>query len=183
MTRELLSNKLLEWMRAHARVAVAFSGVVDSTVVAAAAFRALGTNAIAVTGLSPSLAEREQADCVRLARQIGIKHLFLPTYEFEQDAYRVNDHRRCYFCKNELYRVIHSMRDVLTFDVICSGTNADDLGDYRPGLEAAASTRSNTRSRISDHQRPGNESWHSIGNLTVGTNPPPRAYQVGWRPG
>ena len=130
-------DQLLETIRGYHRVAVAFSGGIDSTVVAQAAFDALGEAAVAVTAVSESLAEGELEEAKRLAQRIGIRHRVIHTTEFSNPDYRKNNVDRCYFCKSELYNRLDSMIEVLEVDVIASGANVDDLGDYRPGLQAA----------------------------------------------
>jgi uncharacterized protein len=132
------SERLLAILRDMKRVAVAFSGGIDSTVVAKAAHEALGDNAIAITADSPSVARVEIADACRLAEQIGIEHRLIPTEEFNDSDYVRNDGARCYFCKSELYSTIEQLLPDLGMAVICSGANLDDQGDYRPGLTAAA---------------------------------------------
>jgi uncharacterized protein len=119
-------------------VAVAFSGGIDSTVVAKAAFLGLGDKAIAVTADSPSVARSELADARRLAALIGIRHEVIRTAEFDNPDYQKNDGSRCYYCKSELYDTIIARLPALGVGVVCSGANLDDLGDYRPGLTAAA---------------------------------------------
>ncbi len=119
-------------------VAVAFSGGIDSTVVAKAARLALGDRAVAVTADSPSVARAELADARRLAALIGIRHEIIQTNEFADPNYLRNDGARCYFCKSELYDAIAGRLADLGVGIICSGANLDDLGDYRPGLTAAA---------------------------------------------
>ncbi len=131
-------DQLIETIRAYGRVAVAFSGGIDSTVVAQAAFEALGDDAIAVTAVSESFAEGELEEALGLARRIGIQHRVVRTEEFSNPDYRRNNPDRCYFCKNELYGRLKAMLPELGADVITSGANADDIGDYRPGLKAAA---------------------------------------------
>lgn len=134
-------DALLEVLRGLDRVAVAFSGGIDSTVVAQAAQLALGDRAVAVTADSPSVPRSELDEAVRLARQIGIRHRIVVTEEFENSDYVRNDGSRCYFCKSELYSRIEPLLPELGAEVICSGANLDDLGDYRPGLKAAAEHR------------------------------------------
>lgn len=140
MTPELSAKKdrLLANLRALESVAVAFSGGIDSTVVAKAAFLALGDSAVAITADSASVPRREIEDAKRLAEQIGIRHLVVNTDEFSDPNYVRNDGTRCYFCKNELYRRMKLLLPALNVKTICSGANLDDLGDYRPGLKAAA---------------------------------------------
>jgi uncharacterized protein len=137
-TPELKRDHLLALLRDMRRVAVAFSGGIDSTVVAKAAFLALGDQTIAVTADSASVPRAEIAEAKSLALQIGIRHRLVTTAEFANPDYVKNDGTRCYFCKDELYRQIEGLLPLLDCDVICSGANLDDLGDYRPGLIAAA---------------------------------------------
>jgi uncharacterized protein len=140
LPRELIHkrDRLLEILRDLGGTAVAFSGGIDSTVVAQAAFLALGERAIAVTADSPSVARSELDDARRLARQIGIRHVVVTTEEFNDPDYIRNDGTRCYYCKSELYGRMETLLPELGVSVMCSGANLDDLGDYRPGLKAAA---------------------------------------------
>lgn len=131
-------DALLSCLRAMESVAVAFSGGIDSTVVAKAAFLALGPSAVAVTADSPSVARSELADARRLAQLIGIRHEVIPTQEFDDPDYVRNDGSRCYFCKSELYRQVERIAPAIGVKHIVSGANLDDQGDYRPGLKAAA---------------------------------------------
>jgi len=140
MTAELQAkrDRLLEIMRGLERAVVAFSGGIDSTVVAKAAFLALGDRAVAVTADSPSVPRSEIEDAIQLARRIGIRHRLMKTEEFRNPDYVKNDGSRCYFCKDELYSRLEGLLPELKANVICSGANLDDKGDYRPGLKAAA---------------------------------------------
>ncbi len=135
---ETKRDRLLGTVRSYGRVAVGFSGGIDSTVVAQAAHLALGEGATAVTADSPSVPRSEIAEARALARQIGIAHRVVATAEFNDPDYIRNDGTRCYFCKDELYTRIEHLLPELGAMVICSGANLDDLGDYRPGLKAAA---------------------------------------------
>lgn len=119
-------------------VAVAFSGGIDSTVVAKAAALALGERAVAVTADSPSVARRELTEACELARLIGIRHVVVPTREFDNPEYAKNDGSRCYYCKTELYSTVQWLLPELGVTLMASGANLDDRGDYRPGLAAAA---------------------------------------------
>jgi len=131
-------QQLLSLISGYRSCAVAFSGGVDSTVVAKAAQLALGDAAIAVTGVSGSLAEGELQQAVALAEEIGIRHQQLETDELANPAYAANAPDRCFHCKTELYTQLAGLAERLGVAAIASGTNADDLGDYRPGLAAAA---------------------------------------------
>ena len=132
-------DRLLDVLRGIGKTAVAFSGGIDSTVVAKAAHLALGENAVAVTADSPSVPRAEIADARRLAEaDRHSSHRRRPPTEFADPDYVRNDGSRCYFCKSELYGRIETLLPGLGVDVICSGANLDDQGDYRPGLKAAA---------------------------------------------
>ena len=131
-------DRLLALLSNYGSCAVAYSGGVDSAVVAKAAHVALGERAIAVTGTSASLAEGELEQAERLAREIGIRHERLPTEELSSAVYTANAPDRCFHCKTELYTRLDGLAERLDVAVVANGTNADDLGDYRPGLAAAA---------------------------------------------
>src|SRR5688572_23510103 len=117
---------------------VAFSGGVDSSLVAALAARALGRRALAVTAVSPAVAAGELDGARSVAESIGIAHETAATHELEREGYRRNDRDRCYHCKMELYELLRGLADRRGFAAVLSGANADDLGDWRPGLRAAA---------------------------------------------
>lgn len=134
---EELADELLAFVRKLKSCTVAFSGGVDSAVVAAAAAKALGENSVAVTADSPSLPKGELQAARELAARIGIRHNVIETQEMQSVAYRANRSDRCYHCKTELYRRLDFLRE-REFDTIVNGTNADDLQDYRPGLTAAS---------------------------------------------
>ena len=137
---ELLDQKrerLLSLLAGYGRVAVAFSAGVDSTLVAKAAQLACGEKAVAVTADSLSLADGEREEAERLAKMIGIRHRVIDTQEFTRPDYVKNAPDRCYFCKTELYTQLAGLTAELDVDVIVNGANVDDLGDYRPGMQAA----------------------------------------------
>ena len=119
-------------------VIVAYSGGVDSALLAVAAHRVLGASALAVTAVSPALAARELAAAVNLAQSFGLAHRTLQTAELEREGYAANAPNRCYFCKTELYTQLGQLAATEGFAWVVNGANTDDLGDYRPGLTAAA---------------------------------------------
>lgn len=137
----LQRERLLAEIRGYESCAVAFSGGVDSAVVAQAAFLALGSQAVAVTAVSDSLATGELDAAIALARQIGIAHRVLPTREFENPAYLRNEPDRCYHYKTELYTRLEAWLPELNVAVMANGANLDDRGDWRPGMQAAAEHR------------------------------------------
>jgi uncharacterized protein len=117
---------------------VAYSGGIDSTLVAAVATRALGPRALAVTAVSPSLPPGEAERAGRVAAELGIAHRTVRTYETVKPEYLANGTDRCYHCKTELYDVLAVVAGEAGGVTVVSGANVDDLGDFRPGLRAAA---------------------------------------------
>ena len=118
-------------------VVVAYSGGIDSATLAAVAHQVLGSAALAVTAVSPSLARRELADASELARRFEWAHQIVRTYEGDREEYARNEADRCYWCKSELFDVLGPIAKARGAHVAV-GTNLDDLGDYRPGLRAAS---------------------------------------------
>jgi pyridinium-3,5-biscarboxylic acid mononucleotide sulfurtransferase len=137
MTLTSQRDRLLDLLRSYQSCAVAFSGGIDSTVVAKAAQLALGDRAVAVTGTSHSLASGELEEATRLAALIGIRHEIIATDEFSNPAYLRNSPDRCYHCKTELYTQLDGLAQRLGVAVVANGANVDDAGEYRPGMRAA----------------------------------------------
>jgi len=116
--------------------AVAFSGGVDSTLLAAAAFRALGKRAVAVTAASPTLPSWESDDAEHYAASIGIRHVSIPVSELEEPRFAANDKDKCYYCKRFRFELLLKWAKQEGFRWVLDGSNIDDLNDYRPGMRA-----------------------------------------------
>lgn len=135
------ADRLVENVLAIGPCIVAYSGGVDSAVVAAAAQRAdlhRGDlhRSIAVTADSPSVSREQMETALRVAKELGFLHRVIETDELDREDYRVNDRQRCFYCKQTLYRALAAFAKSQGITSILSGTNADDLGDYRPGIQA-----------------------------------------------
>ena len=134
-------NRLVDFMNSMQHCVVAYSGGVDSAVVAKIAALVLGERAKAVMAVSPSVATGEVESAKTLAEEIGIDFHLIHTSEMEDPRYLKNDERRCYYCKQGLYLALKEFVREFPHTTIANGTNTDDLGDYRPGLEAARELR------------------------------------------
>jgi len=129
-------QRLLDWFKDKKGVLVAFSGGVDSTLVAYAAKTALGNKALAVTANSPLLPPGELEEAEKLAKLIGIRHKIVEVNELENEHLVENPPNRCYYCKKELMGTLLKIASEERLEVVVDGTNADDIQSYRPGIKA-----------------------------------------------
>lgn len=116
---------------------VAFSGGVDSSYLAFIANQVLGDHARVVTGISPSVSQMQQNLVKEFVEKHGLNHVIVDTREMENPSYTTNPSNRCYFCKSELFSYLNRLREEWGVDVVFDGSNRDDVGDYRPGRQAA----------------------------------------------
>src|ERR1044072_5787070 len=131
-------ERLRELFRELVSVIVAYSGGVDSSYVAYVANAELGPRAVCITGQSASLPVYQRAEIDRVGEKLGYQHGLIDTEELENPAYRANDANRCFFCKDELYSKLESVARTRGIKSIVDGSAVDDLGDFRPGRQAAA---------------------------------------------
>jgi pyridinium-3,5-biscarboxylic acid mononucleotide sulfurtransferase len=134
---ERKQDRLFTLLKELGRVMVAYSGGTDSAYLAWAAHRVLGNEAVAITADSASIPESHKRDAEMFARQVGFRHEYIPTYEFDNPDYVKNGPDRCFHCKDELFRRLEEVGRQRGIENIVYGVNVDDLGDYRPGQSAA----------------------------------------------
>lgn len=136
MIKEKLED-LKSFFRSMDKALIAYSGGIDSTLVAKVAYDVLGDQSIAVTAVSPSLLPEELDEAQEQAKIIGINHELIETEEMSNPNYTSNPVNRCYFCKSELHDKLKPLAVARDYPYVIDGVNADDLQDYRPGIQAA----------------------------------------------
>lgn len=134
--RDKIEN-LKQIITGYGKVAVAYSGGIDSTLLLKVSHDCLGEKAVAITAVSPSLPALELEQAQAIAREIGAPHFIIHSQELEDPRYLENTPSRCFFCKSEVYTQLSQRAAELGIDTLVDGTNADDVSDHRPGLQAA----------------------------------------------
>ena len=130
-------EQLLSWLGQFRSALVAYSGGVDSTYVLYAAHRVFGAEALGISSFSETVPQIQKDSALENVRIIGAPYEIIFTEEMQKEAFRINNTDRCFHCKDELYGVLKNIAGQRNFDVIVDGTNADDVGDFRPGRRAA----------------------------------------------
>ncbi len=148
-------ENLIEWFEDKRGVLVALSGGVDSALVAYAAFQKLGSSAIAVTADYKTLSQEELETAKQIYSEIGISQILLDYDELENEEFVKNDSNRCFHCRQELGTRLVDLANQRNVEFIVDGTNLDDLGDYRPGIEALK--QSGIRSPLVENKMTKNE--------------------------
>lgn len=131
-------DKLKKYIADLGSLAVGFSGGVDSSLLLAVAHEVLGERLIAVTGADASVPEREVNEAIAFCKERGIRHIICKVDPLKEEGYRHNGPNRCYFCKHGIFTEVKKIADENGIEYMAEGSNMDDIGDYRPGLRAAA---------------------------------------------
>lgn len=130
-------NSLLELLKNYKRIAVAYSAGVDSTLLLKASCEALGyDNVLAITVNSGLFPNKELQESIDFCKEQGINQIVLEVNPIENEEFRKNPVNRCYICKNDMFNRIIETSKMNGFDIVCEGSNVDDLSDYRPGMKA-----------------------------------------------
>jgi pyridinium-3,5-biscarboxylic acid mononucleotide sulfurtransferase len=137
MDLEVKLYKLKEHLKSLGSVAIAYSGGVDSTFLLKIAYDVLGDKAIAVTARSSTYPEREFNEAKAYIEKLGARHIVIVSEELEIEGFSKNPTNRCYFCKKELFTKVREVADQYGINAVLDGSNLDDTGDYRPGMQAA----------------------------------------------
>lgn len=131
-------DRLKKYIADLGSLAVGFSGGVDSSLLLAVAHEVLGERLIAVTGADASVPEREVNEAIAFCKERGIRHIICKVDPLKEEGYRHNGPDRCYFCKHGIFTEVKKIADENGIEYMAEGSNMDDIGDYRPGLRAAA---------------------------------------------
>lgn len=137
MRTEEKFNNLKSIINSLGSMVLAYSGGVDSTFLLKVASQILGGRVLAVTAISPSFPRREAEFAQKMAKDLGVEHLVIETKEMEDENFLLNQEDRCYWCKKELFLKLRQIAEEKNLAYVADGANADDVGDYRPGLESA----------------------------------------------
>ncbi len=129
-------KKLLKWFENKEKVLISLSGGVDSALVAYAANKTLGKNALAVTADYKTLSSEELTSAKNIAAEIGIEHKIIEYSELDNENFVKNDEKRCFYCRDELSNKLIELASSLQIETVVDGTQSDDMGDYRPGIDA-----------------------------------------------
>lgn len=129
-------ENLINYLKSLEGICIAFSGGVDSTFLLKVAYEALGDKVMAVTATSSTYPERELKEAINFAAQLGVKHEIIESEELDIEGFSENPVNRCYFCKKELFTKIIKIAERNDIMYVADGSNIDDLGDYRPGMDA-----------------------------------------------
>lgn len=150
MTLQEKYNYLKDYINELGSLAIAYSGGVDSTFLLKVAYDVLGDKVIAVTATSSTYPQREFEEAKRWIKDIGAKHIIIESEELDIEGFTENPTNRCYYCKKELFHKVKEEALQYNINYVADGSNLDDLGDYRPGMEAAAELKVVSPLKISE---------------------------------